>query len=42
MYRVKPTSIFQKDLKRAEKRGYNLSLLTEVVALVLFKAVRQL
>jgi len=34
MYTVKPTSKFQKDLKRIEKRGYNLSLLTEVVALL--------
>ncbi|MCL1883855.1 MAG: type II toxin-antitoxin system YafQ family toxin [Defluviitaleaceae bacterium] len=34
MYAVKPTSKFQKDLKRAEKRGYNLSLLTEVVTLL--------
>ena len=31
MYTVKPTSKFVKDLKRAEKRGYNLSLLTNVI-----------
>ena len=31
MYTVKPTSRFQKDLKRAEKRGYDLTLLTAVV-----------
>ncbi len=31
MYLVKPTSKFQKDLKRIEKRGYNLSLITEVI-----------
>ncbi|MCL2501061.1 MAG: type II toxin-antitoxin system YafQ family toxin [Defluviitaleaceae bacterium] len=34
MYTIKPTSKFQKDVKRVEKRGYNLSLLTEVVALL--------
>ena len=34
MYKIKPTSKFQKDLKRAEKRGYNLSLLSEVIALL--------
>lgn len=28
---VKPTSKFQKDLKRLQRRGYNLSLLTEVI-----------
>lgn len=31
MYAVKPTARFQKDLKRAEKRGYNIALLTEVI-----------
>ena len=31
MYAVKPTTRFQKDLKRLQKRGYNLSLLTEVI-----------
>jgi len=31
MYIVKPTKKFQKDLKRIEKRGYNISLLTEVI-----------
>jgi len=31
MYIVKPTTKFQKDLKRAEKRGYNIDLLTEVI-----------
>ena len=31
MYLVRPTSKFQKDLKRIEKRGYNISLLTEVI-----------
>ncbi|MCL2406162.1 MAG: type II toxin-antitoxin system YafQ family toxin [Defluviitaleaceae bacterium] len=34
MYTVKPTSKFQKDLKRVEKRGYKLSLLTEVISLL--------
>jgi len=34
MYTIKPTSKFQKDLKLVEKRGYNLSLLAEVVALL--------
>lgn len=34
MYTVKPTSKFQKDLKKAEKRGYNLSLLTEVISIL--------
>ena len=31
MYNVKPTSKFQKDLKRIKKRGYDLSLLTDVI-----------
>ena len=31
MYTAKPTSRFAKDLKRAQKRGYNMSLLTEVI-----------
>ena len=31
MYQVKPTAKFQKDLKRAEKRGYNIDLLTVVI-----------
>ena len=31
MYIVKPTTKFQKDLKRAEKRGYDIDLLTEVI-----------
>jgi len=34
MYRVKPTTKFQKDLKRAAKRGYDLSLLAEVIVLL--------
>lgn len=31
MYKIRPTSKFQKDLKRIQKRGYDLSLLTEVI-----------
>ena len=31
MYTVKPTVKFQKDIKRIKKRGYDLSLLTEVI-----------
>ena len=30
-YAVRPSSRFQKDLKRVQKRGYNISLLTEVI-----------
>lgn len=30
-YRVRPTSKFQKDLKRVQKRGYNISLITDVI-----------
>jgi mRNA interferase YafQ len=31
MYTVKPTVRFTKDLKRIEKRGYNISLITGVI-----------
>jgi len=31
MYTVKPTTKFQKDLKLAQKRGYQISLLTTVI-----------
>lgn len=31
MYNVKPTVKFQKDLKRIKKRGYDISLLTEII-----------
>ncbi len=34
MYTVKPTVRFQKDLKRVQKRGYDISLLTEVIKLL--------
>ena len=30
-YRVKPTSKFQKDLKRAQRRGYDLNLIKAVI-----------
>ena len=30
-YTIRPTSRFQKDLKRAAKRGYNTELLTAVI-----------
>ena len=33
-YRIKPTSLFKKDLKKAQKRGYNMELLTEVIRLL--------
>ncbi|MBO5099083.1 MAG: type II toxin-antitoxin system YafQ family toxin [Clostridia bacterium] len=31
MYSIRPTSKFQKDLKRIEKRGYNISLLADII-----------
>lgn len=31
MYIVKPTAKFQRDLKRAQKRGYDISLLTAII-----------
>lgn len=31
IYEVKPTSRFQKDLKRMQRRGYNIALIMEVV-----------
>ena len=34
MYRIRPSGKFQKDVKRMQKRGYNLSLLTEVLKLL--------
>ena len=30
-YNLRPTAIFQKDLKQAKKRGYDLALLTEII-----------
>mgnify|MGYP004585022507 CR=1 FL=1 len=32
MYRVRPTGRFQKDLKRIKKRGYDISLIADDVA----------
>ena len=31
MYRIRPSTKFQKDLKKVQKRGYDLSLLTTVL-----------
>lgn len=31
MYTVKPTNKFQKDLKRIQKQGYDISLLTDII-----------
>ena len=31
MYTVKPTTKFQKDLKRAQKRGFDMSLITDII-----------
>ena len=31
MYELRPTTRFQKDLKRTKKRGYDMRLLTEVL-----------
>lgn len=33
-YRIRPTSKFQKDVKRAERRGYTLSLLGDTIKLL--------
>lgn len=30
-YTVKPTTKFQRDLKRVHKRGYDISLLTDII-----------
>lgn len=30
-YNIRPTNKFQKDLKRAQARGYNISLLTDII-----------
>mgnify|MGYP002518835005 CR=1 FL=1 len=30
-YNIRPTTKFQKDLKKAKKRGYNIDLLTEII-----------
>lgn len=31
IYEIRPTSKFQKDLKRIQKRGYNIALLTDII-----------
>lgn len=31
MYKIRPSVKFQKDLKRVQKRGYDISLLTDVL-----------
>ena len=31
MYKLRPTTKFQKDIKRIKRRGYDISLLTEVL-----------
>lgn len=31
MYEIRPTAKFQKDLKRIYKRGYDISLLTDII-----------
>ena len=31
MYLVRPTTKFQKDLKRIERRGYDISLITDII-----------
>ena len=33
-YKIRPTSKFQKDLKRVQRRGYDLSLLTAVIRML--------
>ena len=30
-YEIKPTNKFQKDLKRIQKRGYDLKLISEII-----------
>ncbi len=34
MYKLRPTAKFQKDLKRMQKRGYDLSLLADILKLL--------
>ena len=33
-YKIRPTTKFQKDLKRVQRRGYDLSLLTAVIRML--------
>lgn len=34
MYRIRPSAKFQKDLKRIQKRGYDITLLKDVLNLL--------
>ena len=34
MYNLRPTAKFQRDLKRIQRRGYNISLLTDVLKIL--------
>jgi mRNA interferase YafQ len=34
MYNIRPTSKFQKDLKRVKRRGYDIDLLTEIIKML--------
>lgn len=34
MYRIRPSAKFQKDLKRIQKRGYDITLLKDVINLL--------
>lgn len=34
MYQIKPTGQFKRDLKLIDKRGYDISLLTEVIKIL--------
>lgn len=34
MYEIKPSTKFQKDLKRVQRRGYDISLLTEILKML--------
>lgn len=34
MYNIRPTAKFQRDLKRVKKRGFDISLLTDVLKLL--------
>ena len=34
MYEIKPSTRFQKDLKRVQRRGYDISLITEILKML--------
>ncbi|MGL5254153.1 MAG: type II toxin-antitoxin system YafQ family toxin, partial [Brevinema sp.] len=34
MYEIKPSTKFQKDLKRVQRRGYDISLLTDILKML--------